>query len=315
MDPSDVGLTLATLVQILGMMQWGVRQSAETEALLTSVERLMNYTTLDTETTKGRVAEKWPSSGEIEFKQLHFSYSGKAADDVLKNISLKINSGEKIGIVGRTGAGKSSLTTSLFRLRELRHGEIVIDGENTAELKLECLREGITLIPQEPTIFSDTIRSNLDPNSRRTDAEIWSVLETTQLKGAVEVLDGKLSYELPPGGSTFSIGQRQLMCMARALLSRTKILLIDEATANVDPKTDDIIQAIIRNEFKDCTTMTIAHRINTIIDCDRILVLKNGNVAEFDSPENLLNDDASYFSQIVSETNIAAELRQRAKNK
>lgn len=315
MDPSDVGLTLATLVQILGMMQWGVRQSAETEALLTSVERLMNYTTLETETKKGRVAEKWPSFGEIEFKQLHFSYSGKAADDVLKNISLKIHSGEKIGIVGRTGAGKSSLTTSLFRLRELRDGQIIIDGENTAELKLKCLREGITLIPQEPTIFSDTIRSNLDPNSTRTDAEIWSVLETTQLKEAVEVLEGKLSYELPPGGSTFSIGQRQLMCMARALLSRTKILLIDEATANVDPKTDDIIQAIIRNEFKDCTTLTIAHRINTIIDCDRILVLKNGNIAEFDSPENLLNDDASYFSQIVSETNIADELRQRAKNK
>jgi len=313
MDPSDVGLTLATLVQILGMMQWGVRQSAETEALLTSVERLMNYTTLETETKKGRVAEKWPSFGEIEFKQLHFSYSGKAADDVLKNISLKIHSGEKIGIVGRTGAGKSSLTTSLFRLRELRDGQIIIDGENTAELKLKCLREGITLIPQEPTIFSDTIRSNLDPNSTRTDAEIWSVLETTQLKGAVDVLEGKLSYELPPGGSTFSIGQRQLMCMARALLSRTKILLIDEATANVDPKTDDIIQAIIRNEFKDCTTLTIAHRINTIIDCDRILVLKNGNIAEFDSPENLLNDDASYFSQIVSETNIADELRQRAK--
>jgi len=228
---------------------------------------------------------------------------------------LKIHSGEKIGIVGRTGAGKSSLTTSLFRLRELRDGQIIIDGENTAELKLKCLREGITLIPQEPTIFSDTIRSNLDPNSTRTDAEIWSVLETTQLKEAVEVLEGKLSYELPPGGSTFSIGQRQLMCMARALLSRTKILLIDEATANVDPKTDDIIQAIIRNEFKDCTTLTIAHRINTIIDCDRILVLKNGNIAEFDSPENLLNDDASYFSQIVSETNIADELRQRAKNK
>ena len=120
------------------------------------------------------------------------SYSGKAEDDVLKNISLKISSGEKIGIVGRTGAGKSSLTTSLFRLRELRDGEIVIDGANTAELKLKCLREGITLIPQEPTIFSDTIRSNLDPNSKSTDAEIWSVLETTQLKGAVEALEGKL---------------------------------------------------------------------------------------------------------------------------
>jgi len=295
------------------MLQWGVRQSTETENLLTSVERLMEYKDIEPETSRGRKVTDWPKNGTIEMQKMCFSYDGKS--DVLKEIDLKVSDGEKIGIVGRTGAGKSSLTSTLFRLREIRNGKIVIDGENTKELKLNSLRKGLTLIPQEPIIFSSTVRSNLDPIGTHSDSEVWSALATVQLKSAVEALEGGLDHVLPSGGSNFSIGQRQLICMARALLRKTKILLIDEATANVDPETDDIIQNIIRTEFSNCTTLTIAHRINTIIDSDRILVLEAGEVCEFDSPKKLLEKEDSIFSGMVDETNIGSELRLRANAK
>ena len=218
------------------MLQWGVRQSTETENLLTSVERLMEYKDIEPETSRGRKVTDWPKNGTIEMQKMCFSYDGKS--DVLKEIDLKVSDGEKIGIVGRTGAGKSSLTSTLFRLREIRNGKIVIDGENTKELKLNSLRKGLTLIPQEPIIFSSTVRylvfdalylllshvpiflfrSNLDPIGTRSDSELWSALATVQLKSAVEALEGGLDHVLPSGGSNFSIGQRQLICMARALL-------------------------------------------------------------------------------------------------
>lgn len=311
MSASDIGLSLTTCVQLLGMLQWGIRQSTETENLMTSVERLLEYTKLDEEPKNGSDSKSWPENGDIQFKEVNFSYDG--IKDVLKNINLEIKSGEKIGIVGRTGAGKSSLTSCLFRLRELRSGKIMIGNKNIGELNLRTLRRGITVIPQEPMLISESIRENLDPYGEYSDEECWDVLSTVQLKDSVSKLDGKLGFKITSGGANFSIGERQLFCLARALLKKTKILLVDEATANVDPETDSIIQKIIRKEFHDCTTLTIAHRLNTIVDSDKVLVLDSGEVREYATPADLLDDKNSVFHKMASETSIFEDLVVQAK--
>jgi len=310
MSASDIGLSLTTCVQLLGMLQWGIRQSTETENLMTSVERLMEYTRLEDEVKTGNKDPSWPKDNSITFKDVHFSYNG--VDDVLRNININIAPNEKIGIVGRTGAGKSSLTTALFRLRELRKGEILIGNHDIRQLNLDTLRNGITVIPQEPTLFSVTIRANLDPYERYSDAECWHALDTVQLKAKIEALGEKLDFKVTSGGGNFSIGERQLFCLARALLKKSKVLIVDEATANVDPATDDIIQEILRNRFGHCTTLTIAHRLNTIIDSSKILVLDKGEKIEFDTPRNLLSDVNSHFYRMAAETSILDELKLKA---
>jgi len=225
-------------------------------------------------------------------------------DLVVKNISCSVTGGKKIGIVGRTGAGKSSLTVALFRLVEKAEGAILIDGQDISQIGLHDLRNSLTIIPQEPVLFSGTLRLNLDPFSIYTDDQVWLALEQAHLKAFASSLAQGLEHEIAEGGENLSVGQRQLICLARALLRKTKVLVLDEATAAVDLETDDLIQATIREEFRDCTVLTIAHRINTIMDYDKIMVMDAGRVREFDSPQVLLEDSNSLFRGLAEDAGV-----------
>uniref|UniRef100_A0A668ANY5 Multidrug resistance-associated protein 4 n=1 Tax=Myripristis murdjan TaxID=586833 RepID=A0A668ANY5_9TELE len=301
-----VGLALSYAMTLTGMFQWGVRQSAEVENMMTSVERVVEYTELDSEApweTDKEPPCDWPKHGSITFDRVSFSYSA-AGPLVLTNLSAVFTSREKVGIVGRTGAGKSSLISALFRLAE-PEGRITIDGFLTSEIGLHTLRQKMSIIPQDPVLFTGTMRKNLDPFSQHTDEDLWNALQEVQLKAVVEELPNKLETVLAESGSNFSVGQRQLVCLARAILRKNRILIIDEATANVDPRTDSLIQHTIRDKFKECTVLTIAHRLNTIIDCDRILVLDAGRIQEYDEPYVLLQNQDGLFYQMVQQTGRA----------
>jgi len=297
-----VGLTLSYAIKISGVFQQCVKQSAEVENLMTSVERILEYCSLEPEApreTDTKPPADWPSKGEIEFDNMSFKYH-KSLPRVLHSISCCIKPHEKIGVVGRTGAGKSSLLSTLFRLAEPT-GAINIDGVNIQQIGLKDLRSKLSIIPQEPVLFSGTMRRNIDPFSEHSDLELWRVLEQVQLKSAVESMKG-MDTEFAEAGSNFSVGQRQLVCLARAILKHNKILVIDEATANVDPRTDTLIQATIREKFKKCTVLTIAHRLHTIMDSDRVMVLDAGRLKEFDAPYTLLKNPRSTFAQLVAQT-------------
>ncbi|CAN9498133.1 unnamed protein product [Ophioblennius macclurei] len=303
LDAGSVGLALSYSVTLMGMFQWGVRQSAEVENMMTSVERVVEYTQLESEApweTKKRPPPSWPSKGQVTMDQVSFSYTPDSAP-VLHSIKATFNPQEKVGIVGRTGAGKSSLVSALFRLAE-PEGKIRIDGILTSEIGLHDLRQKMSIIPQDPVLFTGSMRKNLDPFSQHTDQELWIALEEVQLKSVVEELPGKLETILAESGSNFSVGQRQLVCLARAILRKNRVLVIDEATANVDPRTDELIQRTIRDKFRDCTVLTIAHRLNTIIDSDRILVLDAGRIHAYDEPYILLQDQEGIFYKMVQQT-------------
>uniref|UniRef100_A0A8D2LQ45 Cystic fibrosis transmembrane conductance regulator n=1 Tax=Varanus komodoensis TaxID=61221 RepID=A0A8D2LQ45_VARKO len=298
----QVGLALSYAINIMGMFQWGVRQSAEVENLMISVERVLEYTNLEKEApweSNKRPPLDWPSEGVIGFENVNFAYS-KDGPLVLRHLTALIKSKEKVGIVGRTGAGKSSLIAALFRLAEPQ-GRIWIDKYLTSELGLHDLRKKISIIPQEPVLFTGTMRKNLDPFNEYNDEELWNSLEEVQLKEAIEELPDKLETQLAESGSNFSVGQRQLVCLARAILKKNRILIIDEATANVDPRTDELIQKTIREKFLQCTVLTIAHRLNTIIDSDRIMVLDSGRLKEYAEPYILLQEKESLFYKMVQQ--------------
>lgn len=227
-------------------------------------------------------------------------------DLVLKGINCDILSGEKIGIVGRTGAGKSSLTLALFRIVEAAGGSISIDGVNISQLGLGRLRARITIIPQDPVLFSGSIRMNLDPFDQYSDKQVWTALEHAHLKSTVANFPGGLHHQVVEGGENLSVGQRQLICLARALLRKTKVLVLDEATAAVDLETDDLVQATIRKEFIDCTVLTIAHRLNTIMDSNRVMVLGAGKILEYDSPENLMANQESVFYGMAKDAGLTS---------
>ena len=210
----------------------------------------------------------------------------------------------KIGVVGRTGAGKSSLTLGLFRILESNNGSILIDNIDIKKIGLHDLRNKLTIIPQDPVLFSGTLRINLDPFENYSDEQLWLALENSHLAEFVKSQEKKLLFECSEGGDNLSIGQRQLICLARALLRKTKILILDEATAAIDHNTDDLIQTTIRTAFSDCTVITIAHRLNTIMDSTRILVLDKGQIAEFDSPSSLLKDKNSIFYSMAVSANL-----------
>ncbi|RVE75296.1 hypothetical protein OJAV_G00015460 [Oryzias javanicus] len=316
LDAGSVGLALTYAVTLMGMFQWGVRQSAEVENMMTSVERVVEYTELQSEApweTQKRPPPDWPSKGLVTFDQVSFSYS---EDDqpVLHNLKAMFRPQEKVGIVGRTGAGKSSLVSALFRLAEPQ-GKIYIDGVVTSEIGLHDLRQKMSIIPQDPVLFTGTMRKNLDPFSQHSDEALWNALDEVQLKSAVDELPQKLETQLAESGSNFSVGQRQLVCLARAILRKNRILIIDEATANVDPRTDELIQKTIREKFRECTVLTIAHRLNTIVDSDRILVLDAGRIQAFDEPFVLLQDPDGIFYKMVQQTGKqeAAALLEAAK--
>nr|APD26522.1 ATP-binding cassette transporter subfamily C member 4 X4 protein [Brachionus koreanus] len=296
----DVGLMLVYLLQLVGLFQWTIRQSCEVENLMTSVERVLEYSELETEPLeKGdrKAPDGWPSSGEICFNNVSFRYD-KNLSYVLNNINIKINAGEKIGIVGRTGAGKSSIIQTLFRMAE-PDGLLYIDDINIKELSLHDLRSKLSIIPQEPTLFIGTIRTNLDPLNQYSDDVLWDALEQVQLKEAIREMKNGLESDVHKAGSNLSVGQKQLICLARAIIKKSKILIIDEATANVDFKTDALVQEAIRQCFKECTVITIAHRLHTIIDNDRILCLSQGRVVNFGRPYELIEDETTILHDLV----------------
>jgi len=250
----------------------------------------------------------WPNTGRIEFENAVMSYR-PTLPPVLKKVSFSVCDKEKIGVCGRTGAGKSSLMLALFRIVELTEGRILVDDVDISHIGLHDLRTKIGIIPQDPVLFSGCIKSNLDPLGQQTEEEVWSSLERVNLSDYVHTLPGHLDFEVEENGRNFSVGQRQLLCMARSLLANNKILIMDEATANVDTNTDHLIQKTVRDVFKDRTVLTIAHRLHTIIDMDRIIVMDGGEVAEFDSPHSLLQDSDSLFSRLVVDTgSSSAEL-------
>uniref|UniRef100_A0A452VN02 Multidrug resistance-associated protein 4 n=1 Tax=Ursus maritimus TaxID=29073 RepID=A0A452VN02_URSMA len=315
-DAGQVGLALSYALTLMGMFQWCVRQSAEVENMMISVERVLEYTDLEKEAPweyQNRPPPNWPQDGTIVFDNVNFTYS-LDGPLVLKHLTVLIKSREKVGIVGRTGAGKSSLISALFRLSE-PEGRIWIDKILTTEIGLHDLRKKMSIIPQEPVLFTGTMRKNLDPFNEHTDEELWNALTEVQLKEAIEDLPGKLDTELAESGSNFSVGQRQLVCLARAILRKNRILIIDEATANVDPRTDELIQKKIREKFAQCTVLTIAHRLNTIIDSDKIMVLDSGRLKEYDEPYVLLQNEESLFYKMVQQLGKAeaAALTETAK--
>lgn len=244
-------------------------------------------------------ASKWPHAGAIDIKGLKLRYR-RDFDYVLDLKSVRIGPGEKIGVCGRTGAGKSSLMAALFRLVEPElSSSIVIDGIECTKLGLDPLRKNLTIIPQDPILFMGTLRFNLDPFSEYEDAAIWSVLRKCDLEKVIRVRKDQLECRVLENGANFSEGQKQLICIARALLKDTRCLLLDEATSSIDKETDHLIQTLIRKHFKSTTVLCIAHRLETILDYDRILVLKNGKIAEFDTPRALMLKKRGLFAEMV----------------
>lgn len=298
-SPAYSGLAISYAVQLTGLFQFTVRLASETEARFTSVERINHYIKTLSLEAPARIKNKapspdWPQEGEVTFENAEMRYQ-ENLPLVLKKVSFTIKPKEKIGIVGRTGSGKSSLGMALFRLVELSGGCIKIDGVRISDIGLADLRSKLSIIPQEPVLFSGTVRSNLDPFVQYSEEQIWDALERTHMKECIAQLPLKLDSEVVENGDNFSVGERQLLCIARALLRHCKILILDEATAAMDSETDLLIQETIREAFADCTMLTIAHRLHTVLGSDRIMVLAQGQVVEFDTPSVLLSNDSSRF--------------------
>ncbi|KAG0263291.1 hypothetical protein BG011_009020 [Mortierella polycephala] len=304
-DPGLVGLSLTYALSITQTLNWMVRQYTEIESNIVAVERLQEYVDLKPEAPEiikdHRPQQDWPAQGRVDFVNYETRYR-PGLELVLKGVNCSIRSHEKIGICGRTGAGKSSLTLSLFRIIEAVKGQIFVDGVDISSLGLYDVRSRFSIIPQDPVLFAGTIRFNLDPLGTKPDMELWQALEDSYLKDYVSSLEGGLNAAVLEQGDNFSVGQRQLICLARALLRKTSLLVLDEATAAIDLETDALVQAIIRKKFADCTILTIAHRINTVMDSDRIMVLDQGKVAEFDTPTKLLADPGSIFYSLAKES-------------
>ncbi|KAG9411163.1 hypothetical protein AC1031_016811 [Aphanomyces cochlioides] len=261
------------------------------ENTVTAVECLGHFDSLDNEDdTPGAVEppSEWPQKGTIEFKNYSMRYR-EHLYLVLKNVSLTVTSGHKVGICGRTGSGKSSLMAALFRMASSASGCITIDGINIASMTVTTLRSRLTIIPQDPVLFSGSLRFNLDPSNTCSDDQLWTALK---------------QFEVSEAGGKVSVGQRQLLCIARALLRKSKVVVLDEATANIDLETNRLIQQMIKEGFHGVTRLIIAHRLETILDSDRILVLDAGQVKELDAPATLLANSESAFAQLVRRANI-----------
>ncbi|KAG0338569.1 Multidrug resistance-associated protein 1, partial [Podila humilis] len=352
LNPGMVGLALSYALTIQSDITMLIRSYGDLQNQLVSVERVKEYLHKNKEApatvqdVDSHLPDQWPTTGRVEFRNYSTRYR-QGLDLVIKNISFEVQPSEKMGIVGRTGAGKSSLTLALFRIVEAANshwakashnetdvetvlttasqegkeqpldlekvvveekkeeeeeedgGSIWIDGVDISTVGLKTLRQRLAIIPQEPTLFAGTIRQNLDPFDEFQDAELWEALERAHLKDHISTLAGGLSFVVSQNGDNFSVGQRSLICLARALLRKSKILILDEATAAVDVETDELIQKTIRKEFKDRTILTIAHRIKTIMDSDKILVLEKGHVQEFESPRTLLQNQDSLFYKLA----------------
>ncbi|NXO03084.1 MRP7 protein, partial [Rhinopomastus cyanomelas] len=299
-NPGLVGLALSYALSVTTVLSGLISSFTQTEAMMVSVERTEEYTTdmpMEPQDKLVQVAADWPSQGLVEFQHVVLAYR-EGLPNALDGVNFTICPGEKVGIVGRTGSGKSTLFLALFRMVELKSGRILLDGVDSQLVGLEELRSRLAIIPQDPFLFSGSIRENLDPQGKRTDAELLEVLEQCHLQDVVTQMGG-LDSELGERGKSLSVGQRQLVCLARALLTQAKVLCIDEATASVDQKTDQLLQQTIRQHFANRTVLTVAHRLNTILDSDRVLVMQAGRVAELDSPTCLSQKDGSLFQHLL----------------
>ncbi|KAJ0758078.1 putative ABC-type xenobiotic transporter [Helianthus annuus] len=305
---STMGLLLSYALNITTLLTSVLRLASLAENSLNAVERVGTYIELPSEAPaiieNNRPPPGWPSSGSIKFENVALRYRPELPP-VLHGLSFFIPPSDKVGIVGRTGAGKSSMLNALFRIVELETGRIVIDDCDIAKFGLTDLRNVLGIIPQAPVLFSGNVRFNLDPFNEHNDPDLWESLERAHLKDVIRRNPLGLDAEVSEAGENFSVGQRQLLSLSRALLRRSKILVLDEATAAVDVRTDALIQKTIREEFKSCTMIIIAHRLNTIIDCDRILLLDAGQVVEYDAPVKLLQDEHTAFSKMVQSTGSA----------
>ncbi|CAN6693746.1 unnamed protein product [Malus baccata var. baccata] len=301
--PENVGLTLSYGLSLNGVLFWAIYLSCFVENRMVSVERVKQFTNIPSEAA-WKIVDRvpppnWPSHGNVELKDLQVRYRPNTPL-VLKGISLNIFGGEKIGVVGRTGSGKSTIIQVFFRLVEPSGGRIIIDGIDTTTIGLHDLRSRFGIIPQEPVLFEGTVRSNIDPVGMYSDEEIWKSLERCQLKEVVAAKPEKLNSLVADNGDNWSVGQRQLLCLGRVMLKHSRLLFMDEATASVDSQTDAVIQRIIREDFAACTIISIAHRIPTVMDCNRVLVVDAGLAREFEAPSRLL-ERPSLFGSLVQE--------------
>ncbi|XP_012578180.1 PREDICTED: multidrug resistance-associated protein 7 isoform X2 [Condylura cristata] len=306
-DPGLVGLSLSYALSLTGLLSGLVSSFTKTEAMLVSVERLEEYSCDLPQEPQGQSPQLgigWLTQGSVEFQDVVLVYR-TGLPNALDGVTFRVQPGEKLGIVGRTGSGKSSLLLVLFRLVEPSSGRILLDGVDTRQLELAELRSQLAIIPQEPFLFSGTVRENLDPRGLYKDRVLWQALEQCHLSEVIGSLGG-LDGEVGEGGRSLSLGQRQLLCLARALLTDAKILCIDEATASVDQKTDQLLQQTICRRFANKTVLTIAHRLNTILNSDRVLVLHAGRVVELDSPAALRSQPHSLFQQLLQSSQQAA---------
>ena len=274
------GLALAYVINTAKISQMAVRQYADAENLMTSVERVLEYTRLGSEpgyTIKTLPPKHWPCDGHVSFKNVYMRYY-PGGPVVLKNLTFEIQPRNKLGIVGRTGDGKSSIISALLRMPEAE-GEIFIDGVCITGVQLQESRKCISVLGQSPVLFSGSLRKNLDPLEEYTDDELWSAIKEVKLTSLVENLDGQLDHQLFEGGENLSTGERQLICLARTLLKRSKIVILDEPTAHVDPNTEKTIWSTVHEKLKNSTVIIIAHRLGTVSNCDGILLLREGKIA------------------------------------
>ncbi|XP_078276112.1 ATP-binding cassette sub-family C member 9-like [Rhinoraja longicauda] len=302
--PSDrVGFGLTYALTVCNYLNWVVRNLADLEVQMGAVKKVNSFLNIESENYEGtidpsQVPEDWPQQGEIKIQDLCVRYD-PTLKPVLKHVKAYITPGQKVGICGRTGSGKSSLSLAFFRMVDIFEGKIVIDGIDICKLPLHTLRSRLSIILQDPVLFSGSIRFNLDPECKCTDDRLWEALEIAQLKNMVKSLPGGLNAMVTEGGENFSVGQRQLFSLARAFVRKSSILIMDEATASIDMATESILQKVVMTAFADRTVVTIAHRVHTILTADLVIVMKRGNILEYDKPENLLAHEGGIFASFV----------------
>ncbi|XP_071188125.1 ATP-binding cassette sub-family C member 9-like isoform X3 [Salvelinus alpinus] len=300
---SMVGLGLTYALTVTNYLNWVVRNLADLEVQMAAVKKVNSFLSTESENYEGsmdtsQVPEDWPQHGEIKIQDLCVRYD-PLLKPVLKHVNAYINPGQKVGICGRTGSGKSSLSLAFFNMVDVFEGRIIIDGIDICKLPLQTLRSRLSIILQDPVLFSGSIRFNLDPERTCTDDRLWEALEIAQLKNMVKALSGGLDAVVTEGGENFSVGQRQLFCLARAFVRKSSILIMDEATASIDMATENVLQKVVMTAFADRTVVTIAHRVHTILEADLVIVMKRGNILEIDKPETLLENEDGMFASFV----------------
>ncbi|KAK3126422.1 hypothetical protein QOZ80_7AG0556360 [Eleusine coracana subsp. coracana] len=311
-DPKTAGLAVTYGLSLNMLQGWAIAVLCSLENKMISVERILQYANIPSEPpltlSESRPDCQWPIKGEIELRNLHVRYAPQLPS-VLKGLTCTLPGEKKTGIVGRTGGGKSTLIQALFRIVDPWSGQMLIDGIDICTIGLHDLRTRLSIIPQDPVMFEGTLRSNIDPMGEYSDEEIWEALNSCHLADEVRKNELKLDSIVMEDGKNWSAGQRQLVCLGRVILKRRKVLVLDEATSSVDPVTDNLIQNTLKVQFPECTVITIAHRITSVLGCDKVLLLDNGEIAEQDTPAKLLEDKSSLFSKLVSEYTMGSDYK------